>query len=66
MTPSAPLHALPESYVVRIYRRDPRWPMRAAGTFELVGRGTEFGFKNLRELQRILATLPALRPVPST
>ena len=66
MTPSAPPHALPESYVVRIYRRDPRWPTRAAGTNELVDRGTELGFKNLRELQRILATLPALRPVPST
>ena len=48
----------PESFVVRIYRRDARTPSRAAGTVELIERGTELSFKNLRELQRILAAKP--------
>ena len=50
MTPQNP----PESYVVRIYRRDPRWPSRLVGTVETVANGSEQGFRNLRELQRIL------------
>jgi hypothetical protein len=47
--------AAPESYVVRIYRRDARLPGRVAGTVEVVASGSEVSFKSLRELQRILA-----------
>lgn len=46
---------VPDSYVVRIYRRDPKLPSRMVGTVEVVASGHERGFKNLRELQRILA-----------
>jgi hypothetical protein len=45
---------LPESYVVRIYRRHSRGSGRIAGTVEIVASGTERSFKSLRELQRIL------------
>jgi hypothetical protein len=48
----------PESYVVRIYRRDARLPARVAGTVEAVGSGSEHSFRNLRELQLILAGKP--------
>jgi hypothetical protein len=48
---SAPL---PESYVVRIYRRHSRGRGRIAGTVEIVASGTERSFTSLRELQRIL------------
>jgi hypothetical protein len=44
----------PESFVVRIYRRDGRGRSRIAGTVEEVARGTETSFRNLRELQHIL------------
>ena len=44
----------PESYVVRIYRRDPRQPNRIIGTVERVADGSEVKFKGLRELERIL------------
>lgn len=44
----------PESYVVRIYRRDPRLPGRIIGTVERVADGSEVKFKGLRELKRIL------------
>ena len=50
------LPVAPESYVVRIYRRDPRRPGHIVGTVEVVASGSEQGFKTLRELQRILAT----------
>lgn len=46
----------PESYVVRIYRRNPRDPARIAGTVEVVASGTERSFTGLRELQRILVS----------
>lgn len=45
---------LPESYVVRIYRRQARGPGRIAGTVEIVASGTERSFTSLRELQSIL------------
>ena len=54
----------PESYVVRIYRRDPRLPSRVVGTVEAVADGSERGFKNLRELQRILASRGAAHELP--
>ncbi|MEO8974351.1 MAG: hypothetical protein ABI552_01130 [Casimicrobiaceae bacterium] len=44
----------PQSYVIRIYRRDARQPGRVAGTVEIVASGSEFPFGNLRELERIL------------
>ena len=44
----------PESYVVRIYRRNPRGGGRVAGTVEIVANGTEHSFASLRELQQIL------------
>ncbi len=44
----------PESYVVRIYRRNATVPGRIAGTVEFVGSGSELSFRSLRELQRIL------------
>lgn len=49
------LPSQPESYVVRIYRRDPRLPGRIAGTVEVVASGSELSLKSLRELQHILA-----------
>ncbi len=49
-----------ESYVVRIYRRQPNAPGRVAGTVEAVGSGGETSFRSLRELQRILAGTAAL------
>ena len=55
MTTRALPLASPESYVVRIYRRDPRLPSRVVGTVEVVADGSERGFKSLRELQQILA-----------
>jgi hypothetical protein len=51
MVPLSP----PESYVVRIYRRDARVSTRVMGTVEVVGRDGERAFKSLHELQRILA-----------
>ena len=57
--PREPLRPVaPESYVVRIYRRDVRQPHRVAGTVEVVASGSELSFKSLRELDRIL-TQPA-------
>lgn len=50
-----PVLSPPESYVVRIYRRNAALPGRAAGTVEVVGSGSELSFRSLRELQRILA-----------
>ena len=47
---SAPL----ESYVVRIYRRNLRFPARLTGTVEIVADGSEVRFCGLRELERIL------------
>lgn len=52
----------PESFVVRIYRRDARAPTRVTGTVEMVDAGTEMSFRNLRELQRILAGRPDHKP----
>lgn len=46
--------AAPESFVVRIYRRDPLAPTRIAGTVEVVASGNELSFTGLRELQVIL------------
>jgi len=45
----------PESYVVRIYRRNASMPGRVAGTVEVVGSGNQLSFRSMRELQRILA-----------
>jgi len=47
---SAPL----ESYVVRVYRRNPSLPARLTGTVEIVADGSERRFNGMRELQRIL------------
>lgn len=55
MTRTEPLPSPPESYVVRIYRRNPTLPGRVTGTVEVVGSGSELSFRSLRELQRILA-----------
>jgi len=49
-----------ESFVVRVYRRDPRTPGRIAGTVELVASGQELGFSGLRELQAIFKQSPPL------
>ena len=46
----------PESYVVRIYRRDARLSGRLTGTVEIVANGSELSFTGLRELARILAS----------
>ena len=43
-----------ESYVVRIYRRDPHLPSRITGTVERVADGSEQRFKGSRQLQAIL------------
>ena len=45
---------VPESYVVRIYRRHARLPGRLTGTVEIVANGSELSFTGLRELARIL------------
>jgi len=44
----------PESFVVRVYRRDTRGIGRIAGTVEIVASGTERSFTGMRELQQIL------------
>ena len=44
----------PESFVVRVYRRDTRGIGRIAGTVEIVASGTERSFTGMRELQAIL------------
>lgn len=49
----------PESFVVRIYRRNSRGPGRIAGTVEIVASGTERSFASLRELQQILGATAA-------
>lgn len=45
----------PESYVVRIYRRDGQLRGRLTGTVEIVANGSELSFGGVRELARILA-----------
>ncbi len=50
-----PQSTLLESYVVRVYRRSSRLPVRLTGTVEIVADGSELRFSGLRELQRILA-----------
>jgi hypothetical protein len=55
MTRPEPAPSPPESYVVRIYRRNAAAPGRVAGTIEVVGSGSELSFRSMRELQRILA-----------
>lgn len=54
--------AAPESFVVRVYRRDPLAPTRIAGTVERVASGSELGFVGLRELQAILIAAPRRNP----
>jgi hypothetical protein len=54
MSPAEHRALPPESYVVRIYRRDQRSSGRIAGTVEIVASGTERSFSSLRELQQIL------------
>lgn len=61
MTRTEPVSSAPESYVVRIYRRNAAVPGRVTGTVEVVGSGSESSFRSLRELQKILAG-PAQRP----
>ena len=55
MPRAEPALSPPESYVVRIYRRNATLPGRVAGTVEVIGSGSELSFRSLRELQRILA-----------
>ena len=57
--------AAPDHYIVRIYRRAPGRGTRIAGTVETVGAGagTERGFNNLRERERILCARPVRPPV---
>lgn len=62
MNRSLRLAAPPDSYVVRIYRRDPRAPARVVGTVEVVASGSEVGFRSLRELEQVL--LGAARAPP--
>ena len=46
----------PESYVVRIYRRNGQLRGRITGTVEIVANGSELSFGGMRELARILAS----------
>jgi len=66
MSPTEHRALAPESYVVRIYRRDPRSPRRIAGTVEIVASGTERSFTSLRELQQILGGSAAPAPAART
>lgn len=43
-----------ESYLVRIYRRDPRDPGSVAGLVEIIERERSETFKSAEELMRIL------------
>jgi hypothetical protein len=45
----------PESYLIRIYRRDPQDPRRIAGVVELIEQERTEHFKSAGELMRILA-----------
>lgn len=47
-----------ESYIVRIYRRDPKNPRIVAGTVEEVGIEGKKGFGNFDELRGILSVSP--------
>lgn len=44
----------PESYLIRIYRRDPQDPRRIAGVVELIEQERTEHFKSAEELMRIL------------
>lgn len=44
----------PESYLVRIYRRDEQAPRRIAGLVEIIERERTEAFKNADELMNIL------------
>jgi hypothetical protein len=43
-----------DSYLVRIYRRDPQEPRRVAGLVEIIERESSATFKSAEELMRIL------------
>jgi hypothetical protein len=59
-SPNRSATAACESFVVRVYRRDPQAPGRIAGTVEVVASGQELGFSGLRELQAIFKQRPPL------
>lgn len=50
-----------DSYIVRIYRRDPKNPRLVAGTVEEVGIEGKKGFGNFDELRGILSVAPRAR-----
>ena len=49
-----PLESASESYLIRIYRRDPRDPQLVAGLVELIEKERTETFKNAGELLGIL------------
>jgi hypothetical protein len=49
-----PLESASESYLVRIYRRDPRDPEGVAGLVEIIEQERTETFKNAGELMRLL------------
>lgn len=62
MVPARTPTPAPESYVVRIYRREAGARRRIAGTVEIVAERTERSFNGLRELERILGAGPTASP----
>jgi hypothetical protein len=52
-----------ESYVVRIYRRDPKNRRKLAGVVEQAGASGEQAFHDLKELMAILASAGAGRKI---
>jgi hypothetical protein len=51
-----------ESYVVRIYRREPASPHAVIGVIEAMPTGWQKPFRTLSELMEILARAPASSP----
>ncbi len=49
-----------ESYVVRIYRRDPQHPDQVAGLVEGVGLEKSKSFRTVAELLQLMALIQAL------
>lgn len=51
-----------ESYVVRIYRREPASPHAVIGVIEAMPTGWQKPFRTLSDLMEILAEMPAGSP----
>ncbi len=51
-----------ETYVVRVYRRNPSRPAEIVGVVEWIGAGNVLRFRNARELSAILIQQGGYKP----